>query len=665
MASFEELPKAVQDVIRSYEEANGNGERPTFKFAPSEQLGITSPIQGNVYPDAPAPDMGALSQTSQVAPVPQATEPQQAQAPQGALAQAMQNIANFKMPTVQDALNQYMPQDDSRGRYLALAAGLGSVTKTGSFGEQIGNVASAMQQQKQQQEQMRLQYLPHIMQQVAAQQQMAMQMQNRALIGSVLGGGTAGGVASPTAPQGAPAAPQTPTGGIPAVSGIPSVGGAPAQGQPAPQGQPQGSPAPSLPTPQPAAQVTPQAMQQVQAEWQRMGMTYPISQIEAVGILTSPDPTTAFMTLVQKHSEPSAGGMLSIQAGHMPGTPEYLADQQAALLKANNISPTALRPGAMFATGQKHSDGTPIYGFTPAASTPGTVYVPDKTTEAGVRTAPIPGALPAIEASAQATAMGTAGAHPTTVYSGTVPVQSTSAIQARQAQGIAPPPGSPTALAPNVTPVLPPGVDAGATGTQKQMIDKFGELTAQTSQAQTQNSYLTGIADQAKKAIIGPASDKLNYANNLLAQAGFPASADMATAYEVMKKNESQIIARMRTGGLGTDQAQTLLQAAYPNSGMTIDAIDKTSKNLIGANNMIIAKNSVLAPHANALSPVTYSQNETIFNKNADPTLFERYSQYKSLTPGSAAAQAYLGSVLKQDPTFLTRVQNLTKIGAF
>ena len=617
-------------------------------------------------PRRTAPDMGALSQ---VVPqqAPQSVAPQQTQGPQGALAQAMQNIANFKMPTVQDALNQYMPQDDSRGRYLALAAGLGSTTKTGGFGEQIGNVASAMQQQKMQQEQMRLQYLPHIMQQVAAQQQMAMQMQNRALIGSVLGGGTTGGVASPAAPQGAATAPQASAGGIPAVSGVPTIGGPLAQGQPqqTPQSQPQGSPAPSLPAPQPAAQVTPQAMQQVQAEWQRMGMTYPISQIEAVGILTSPDPTTAFMTLVQKHSEPSAGGMLSIQAGHMPGTPEYLADQQAALIKANNIPLQTLRAGSMFGTG-KFKDGVQIMGFTPASPSPGHVYVFDPSTSVGYREVPIEGGGNAITAAAEAKGLGEAGAKPTVVFSGITPIQSTAKIQVQSAQGMPLPPGSPSAMAAvPVTPVLLPGVEAGAIGQQKEMVKNFNDLTNQAAQAQTTNSYLIDMRDRAKNAIVGPASDKLNLMNNLLAQAKLPTSNDMATNYQLMKKSENQIISRLSSGGLSTDQARAILKSAYPNTDMTTDAIDQATGNLIGSNDLTLAKNKILAPHANALSPVTYSQTETVFNKNADPTLFERYSKYKNLTPGSAAAQAYLSGVLKQDPTFLDRVKNLTKIGAF
>jgi hypothetical protein len=641
MASFEELPSAVQDVLRAYEEKNGNGERPTFRFGPSASLGISSPVQGNVYPaDTSAPDTnsgGALSQAAVQVPAQQIA----AQAPTGALSQSMLGLVPPKMLSPQEALNQYVPQNDQRGQYLALAAGFGSATKTGGLGEQIGNVASAMQQQKQQQEQLRMQYLPHIMQQVIAQQNMEFERQK-------FGTGMAmvnGQAPAPGAPvQGVPqdpntqpaATPQAPVIGAPTVAGTaPGITGA------APMGQVSHVQPIAQPTGQPAGN----------------GGVDP----RAVGLDIAFNGGKGVAGMYAKNADLTDFAKQLIQGGMVQGSPEFNAQMAAKNLKDTRLQPTSLRPGAPY-IGSDNKIHT-----TPASPPAGHMNVVDANDNWSV--VPIPGGIDATTTAAKATAMGTAAAHPTTVYggpSGTTPIQSTAALQAAAAQGVPPPAGSPMATSTGpVSPALAPGIESAATGTQKQMIDKFGDLTTQVAQAQTQNSYLKGIADQAKKAIIGPASDKLNYANNLLAQAGLPASTDMATAYEVMKKNESQIIARMRTGGLGTDQAQTLLQAAYPNSGMTIDAIDKTSQNLIGANDMIIAKNSVLAPHANALSPVTYSQNESVFNKNADPTLFERYSTYQHMVPGSPAAKAYLGSVTAQDPTFLNRVQNLKAIGAF
>lgn len=102
-------------------------------------------------------------------------QPEQPAQPQpGALTRA------HAAPDMQAMLAQYMPQDNSQSKYLALAAGFGAATKTGSFGESLGNVASALQDQKVQQEKLRSQYVPLIMQQVAAQQARDEQAQYRA-----------------------------------------------------------------------------------------------------------------------------------------------------------------------------------------------------------------------------------------------------------------------------------------------------------------------------------------------------------------------------------------------------------------------------------------------------------------------------------------------------
>lgn len=90
---------------------------------------------------------------------------------EGALSQPGVARPSVRQPIdIAAMLQKFVPQDDSRSRYMALAAGFGATTKTGSFGESLGNVANAMQQQKAEQDKIRAQYVPLIMQQVAAQQ---------------------------------------------------------------------------------------------------------------------------------------------------------------------------------------------------------------------------------------------------------------------------------------------------------------------------------------------------------------------------------------------------------------------------------------------------------------------------------------------------------------
>lgn len=131
-----------------------------------KQAGAT-PI-ANPQEDGPVGVYGALTQAAEAP----------AQPTQGALTQAAPMQRNAP-PDIAAMLAQYMPQDDSQSKYLALAAGFGSATKTGSFGEQIGNVASALSEQKMNQQKLRSQYVPLIMQQVAAQQAREEQAQNR------------------------------------------------------------------------------------------------------------------------------------------------------------------------------------------------------------------------------------------------------------------------------------------------------------------------------------------------------------------------------------------------------------------------------------------------------------------------------------------------------
>jgi hypothetical protein len=109
---------------------------------------------------------GALSQVAEATPAP--VVPAQPVAPAiGALSRVAPQREEVDFEAM---LQKYVPQDDSKSRYLALAAALSSPTQTGSFGETVNNVANAMLQQKQQQQKLRAQYAPLVMQQIAAQQ---------------------------------------------------------------------------------------------------------------------------------------------------------------------------------------------------------------------------------------------------------------------------------------------------------------------------------------------------------------------------------------------------------------------------------------------------------------------------------------------------------------
>ena len=166
-------PRYAQDVpALSREIQRLGGTLPTAQPTPEEPAPGAQLVGAMGSPEANAAiaeSQGPLSQTSGVP----SLAPAFALPEGGALSQVAQAQPEV-MPNQGIDLNamiqRLMPQDDSRSHYLALAAGFGAPTKTGSFGEQLGNVAASMQQQKSEQEKLRAQYIPHIMQQVAAQQ---------------------------------------------------------------------------------------------------------------------------------------------------------------------------------------------------------------------------------------------------------------------------------------------------------------------------------------------------------------------------------------------------------------------------------------------------------------------------------------------------------------
>lgn len=180
---------------------------------------------------------------------------------------------------------------------------------------------------------------------------------------------------------------------------------------------------------------------------------------------------------------------------------------------------------------------------------------------------------------------------------------------------------------------LAPGIVTGKEGQQKSLTDKWTALNAANQQAQTTNSYLQNIKDLASKAATGPMSDHIDFVNGLRSllpdSLGAEKATDAVTANDLLDKYQNQIVSRLGQGGMGTDAARSIIASAYPGAHMNLPAINEAVDNLIGANNMVKAKATLLAPHAANLDPVAYQQNELTFDKAADPRIF----QYMNMTP--------------------------------
>ena len=159
---FGQLDPAQQELIYADLAQNGvvdDGTPVSINFN-TRGKAITGPMFASDEARAPAA-AGPLTQNAQAEP---------GAAPVGALSAA---APARRAPVDINALLRSMmptPGEDASSKWLALAAGLGKPLQTSSFGESLGNVAQAMQDHKSQQEKLRSQYLPLIMQKVAAQQ---------------------------------------------------------------------------------------------------------------------------------------------------------------------------------------------------------------------------------------------------------------------------------------------------------------------------------------------------------------------------------------------------------------------------------------------------------------------------------------------------------------
>lgn len=186
--------------------------------------------------------------------------------------------------------------------------------------------------------------------------------------------------------------------------------------------------------------------------------------------------------------------------------------------------------------------------------------------------------------------------------------------------------------------------DAQAKNQQDFMSKDWTQQQATNASAQTAIARLQTLNDLASKASIGGGSDQLNYMNHLLAQIGVQPANDAATATDLFNKNVNQITTALTGDGMSTDQARTMVQAAYPNSHMTPDAVHEATANLTSNLQMAQAKTNYLSGYYNQGDAKGYSQAKTNFETNADPRIWQLQSappaQQAQIVQALAPAQA-------------------------
>lgn len=205
------------------------------------------------------------------------------------------------------------------------------------------------------------------------------------------------------------------------------------------------------------------------------------------------------------------------------------------------------------------------------------------------------------------------------------------------------------------------GPGLGAAGQVEGMQKRWGELQSQAGNATATSSYLQSIKQLADKAAVGPFTDRLQFTNALLSLVGSEKATDATTANALLDKYSNQIVSRLgSSGGLATDSARQILQAAYPNAHMTKEAIREAADNIIGAQDMLNAKARLLIGPANKRDAEGYTQLEQRFDQAADPRVFQIARM------DAKQAQAFLSKLPPDVRAELQRrAKALKEIGAF
>ena len=210
----------------------------------------------------------------------------------------------------------------------------------------------------------------------------------------------------------------------------------------------------------------------------------------------------------------------------------------------------------------------------------------------------------------------------------------------------------------NMTP-MDPAAQAGRQGQQDYVQKSWAATSGTAAQAQPIINNLQQIQSYAQQAQTGQQADRLRLVDSVLSLLGSQSAADRQVAGDLLGKNAAQIVARLGSGGgMDTDAARGLLMSAFPNAHMMSQAILEASTNLIAQQKMAQAKAQVMLPVYGKNDPPSYIQQETQFNQAADPRIF----QWMSMPPGQAK-QAYLMTILKQDPSLGAKAKQLEAMG--
>lgn len=194
---------------------------------------------------------------------------------------------------------------------------------------------------------------------------------------------------------------------------------------------------------------------------------------------------------------------------------------------------------------------------------------------------------------------------------------------------------------------LPAGTQKNIDDNFKQMNDHFAGLQDQSQGTALVQSLKGNIQQLANKAITGTESDKLAYANGLLAALpGHGHADDLKTATDLLDKNMVQL--NLSTPA-ATDAARALITLARPNETMSAEAIKEATGQVASQVEANMAIRNHLAGYKYANNgqgnSVAYQQERQAIEKVADPRIW----QYLDLGKGSPEARAFMNKLSAAD----------------
>lgn len=165
----------------------------------------------------------------------------------------------------------------------------------------------------------------------------------------------------------------------------------------------------------------------------------------------------------------------------------------------------------------------------------------------------------------------------------------------------------------------PIGTEKNIAGTVDAVNNDWAQTMAQAAPAKTNIGVLENMKSLADRALTGPAADRLQFYNGLLNMFGVSPAPDVVTATNLLMKNQNML--SLFAAGGGTNLKTMLAEGSNPNTHMDTTAIKEAADQVIGQQELALAKQKYLNQFKS--DPQKYTVALGNFNRAADPRIFQ------------------------------------------